>query len=147
MNRRQQRELFEYAEGIPQKMWKSYFFVWGLFLPCILIASLINPYMWKIVLDGNLDIGLWQLITWSFAFAFLTSLVATIPAHYIKFNYDDVNCGYPLWQFWKWGKKDQNCLNRRKKFGNVVVATGVIFVMIYVSVVYHQIYGNFKIKF
>ena len=139
--------IIEYASSVPSKMFGSIFYIWTLFIPCVIIATLINPYMWKIIIDGNMSLSIGVLITWSIGFAIIVSALATIPAHFAKFDYADVDCGYPIWQFWKWGQNDPACVERRKKFGNIVIGTGVLVIIAYIILQYKQIYGNYKLKF
>ena len=144
---KEDERIYEYASNVTDNIFASFFFIWGLFIPVVLISLLVNPYAWRMMMDGNITFSIGNAIKNSFLFALIVSLLATIPAYFLGFNYDDINCSFPIWQFWNWFSEDESCTKRRAAFGNIVVATGLIFLTLYYIFSYYQIHGSFGISF
>lgn len=151
-----QKRIYEYTADAVGNMMKSARFVWGLFIPSLLIACLINPYFWKLFMDGKIDFSIRSLIISSIIFAVVVSFISSIPAYFIKFNYDDIDCypehsGWEFWNWpifpWNWGKQDESCVERRKKFGNIASVVGIIFISLYIIYKYYNENKSLALKF
>lgn len=150
----------DYATTAAGNAWESTGYTWGIFFQCYIIASLLNPYFWKLFSDGHIGLNLWGLFFYSIIFAIVVAGISTIPAFYYNFNYNDINCykhefkhWYQLLAFWTWPimpwnwgttGQDQECEKRREIFGTISTAVGVLVIMLYYIYDYGMVYGNYK---